>query len=147
MLLAAVTFSSLGAPVVTTCMNNHQVQGELPISSFKSRRGLPAMVCTVHHIIRCNSPTMPPPPLLSTPLPTSLQSPLLPPLKPHPTPTITAAQVAELHETSSGDRASGLPGDSIKMMGVVLLLSFLTHFSDTGPGSAKRGPRLVMTYC
>ena len=59
----------------------------------------------------------------------------------HPT------QAAELHTTSSGNRAVGPPGDSMKMIGAVLLLSFMTDLSDTGPGSAKWGPRVVMTYC
>ncbi len=33
------------------------------------------------------------------------------------------------------------------MMGVVLLLSLLTCAKETGPGSAKREPRLATTYC
>ena len=62
-------------------------------------------------------------------------------------PGMSPAQAQQLDGASAGMQDGALPGDRMKMMGVVLLLSFLTDCSVTGPGSANWGPRLEMTYC
>lgn len=52
-------------------------------------------------------------------------------------------------ESKRGEAAAchDTPADKMKMMGVVCLLSCLTDAKDTGPGSAKWGPKLPTTYC